>query len=108
MNSNNSNTPSNSCYNINNINSNKFRVKRPYGALLSNYPEFYTPNSKKFKHSPHQTDCNSNILAFNSDSKKNAVVFSSFSNDVEMSSLNQNHSHNTGSSSESKIQAHRK
>jgi len=108
MNSNNSNTPYNSCHNINNMNSNKLRFKRPYGALQSNYQEWYTPNSKKFKHCSNQTDCNQNILAFNSDSKKNAVVFSSFSNDVEMSSQSQNHSNNTAASTESKIQAYKK
>ena len=107
MNSNNSNISINSCYNTNNINTSKYRIKRPFGALQSSYPEFYTPHSKKLKYSPHQTDCNSINIAFNPDSKKNSAVFSSFSNDVEMSSQSQNHIHNTAAT-DSKFQSNKK
>lgn len=91
MNSNNSNNSNNNSHSSNNINKSKLRTKRPYGALQNQYPEFYTASSKKFKYS---NDSNINIIAFNSDNnnKKNAVVFSSFSNDVDMN--NQGHVHN--------------
>jgi hypothetical protein len=87
-------TNSNNSYINNFSNKSKYRIKRPYGALQNQYPEFYTTSSKKFKYSSHPIDSNVYIEAFNSDNKKNAAVFSSFSNDVEMSSSN--HKFNTG------------
>jgi hypothetical protein len=95
MNSNISNNSNNNSYISNNINKCKLRTKRSYGALQNQYPDFYTTTSKKFKYSNNPNDSNMNTIAFNSDNnnKKNAAVFSSFSNDVEMNS--QNYSHNT-------------
>ncbi len=84
MNSNNSNSLYSSSNN-NYSSKSKYRMKRPFGALQNHYPEFYSASSKKFKYSSHSNDSNMNIISFNSDNKKNAAVFSSFSNDVDMS-----------------------
>lgn len=89
-------------YNNNCSNRSKYRIKRPFGALHNNYPEFYTVSSKKFKHSSNSSDSNANIITHSTDNIKNAAVFSSFSNDVEMSPLINNY--NTGNHTETQQQ----